>query len=184
MPRTAAERLASRERTIACGLAAVAARTGRYPVRALGGLAPPRAREWLDTVNGQHDAATRRRSRDATFVVEAIVEDHEAKAALFGELAEHLARRRRARHDDVLAAGRRSWRAASGHPERFVGLHVFNPVPKMELIELAFPAAATADTRARPRAVRRARQDRGRGAGHAGFVVNRLLFPFLFDAVG
>ena len=58
-----------------------------------------------------------------------------------------------------------SSRAASGHPERFVGLHVFNPVPKMDLVELAFPAEATErHARARPRAVRGAGQDRGRGA--------------------
>ena len=54
---------------------------------------------------------------------------------------------------------------ASGHPERFVGLHVFNPVPKMDLVELAFPDAATrGHARARARAVRGAGQDRGRGA--------------------
>jgi len=73
---------------------------------------------------------------------------------------------------------------ASGHPERFVGLHVFNPVPKMDLVELAFPAQATEDTRARARALCDAL---GKTAVEVpdtpGFVVNRLLFPFLFDAV-
>jgi 3-hydroxyacyl-CoA dehydrogenase len=73
---------------------------------------------------------------------------------------------------------------ASGHPERFVGLHVFNPVPKMDLVELAFPAQATEDTRARARELCDAL---GKTAVEVpdtpGFVVNRLLFPFLFDAV-
>ena len=42
---------------------------------------------------------------------------------------------------------------ATGHPERFVGLHVFNPVPRMKLVELAFPAEAAADTRDARRAL-------------------------------
>ena len=123
--------------------------------------------------------------RDATFVVEAIVEDPAAKADDLGAARpSHLA------DDAVLATTTSSLpigelAQASGHPERFVGLHVFNPVPKMDLIELAFPPAATErDPRARPRAVRGAGQDRGRGARtRPGFVVNRLLFPFLFEAV-
>jgi 3-hydroxyacyl-CoA dehydrogenase len=74
--------------------------------------------------------------------------------------------------------------AASGRPDRFVGLHVFNPVHKMELIELVFPAAASAETRARARELCEAL---GKTAVEVpdtpGFVVNRLLFPLLFDAV-
>ena len=38
----------------------------------------------------------------------------------------------------------------SGRPERFVGLHVFNPVTRMKLVELIFPRAATEETRAAP----------------------------------
>ena len=73
---------------------------------------------------------------------------------------------------------------ASGHPERFVGLHVFNPVPKMDLVELAFPPEATPATRERARALC---TTLGKTAVEVpdtpGFVVNRLLFPYLFDAV-
>jgi len=73
---------------------------------------------------------------------------------------------------------------ASGQPERFAGLHVFNPVPKMKLVELAFPAEASAETRARARALC---EQLGKTAVEVpdmpGFVVNRLLFPFLFSAV-
>ena len=74
---------------------------------------------------------------------------------------------------------------ASGAPERFVGLHVFNPVPKMKLVELAFPAAATDATRRR---VHDLCELLGKTAVEVpdlpGFVVNRLLFPYLFSAVG
>src|SRR5919201_2777739 len=73
---------------------------------------------------------------------------------------------------------------ASGAPERFVGLHVFNPVAKMKLVELAFPEAATQTTRERAHALCEAL---GKTAVEVpdlpGFVVNRLLFPYLFSAV-
>jgi 3-hydroxyacyl-CoA dehydrogenase len=74
--------------------------------------------------------------------------------------------------------------AASGRPERFAGLHVFNPVPRMDLVEVAFPDAALPQTRERTRALC---EHLGKTAvevpDSAGFVVNRLLFPFLFEAV-
>ena len=72
---------------------------------------------------------------------------------------------------------------ASGHPESFVGLHVFNPVPRMQLVELSFPPEASQGTRARARSLCEAL---GKTPVEVpdipGFVVNRLLFPYLFSA--
>src|ERR1700759_5431385 len=72
----------------------------------------------------------------------------------------------------------------TGRPDRFVGLHVFNPVPRMDLIELAYAPEATEAVRDRARALCAAL---GKTAVEvpdiAGFVVNRLLFPYLFSAV-
>jgi len=63
-------------------------------------------------------------------------------------------------------------------------VHVFNPVERMELVELAFPQGATGDTRNRVRAWV---EDIGKTPVEVpdapGFVVNRLLFPYLFSAV-
>jgi 3-hydroxyacyl-CoA dehydrogenase len=63
-------------------------------------------------------------------------------------------------------------------------MHVFNPVPKMRLVELAFPAGASQRTRERAHALCAAL---GKAAVEVpdvpGFVVNRLLFPYLFSAV-
>ena len=68
---------------------------------------------------------------------------------------------------------------ASGRPDRFVGLHVFNPVPKMALVELAYAPEAVEPVRERARALCAAL---GKTAVEvpdvAGFVVNRLLFPY------
>ncbi len=122
--------------------------------------------------------------RDATFVVEAITEDRDAKIALLRTLGDA------ATNGTILASTTSALSvselaAASGRPERFVGLHVFNPVPKMDLVELVFPDAADAETRERTRALCAAL---GKTAVEVpdtpGFVVNRLLFPYLFDAVG
>jgi 3-hydroxybutyryl-CoA dehydrogenase len=121
--------------------------------------------------------------REATFVVEAIAEEQEAKAALLRKLGEG------ATNGTILATTTSALSIAelaeaTGRPHRFVGLHVFNPVPKMDLVELVFPAAADAETRERARGLCAAL---GKTAVEVpdtpGFVVNRLLFPFLFDAV-
>ncbi len=122
----------------------------------------------------------------ATFLVEAVVEHHGQKAAVLADLGDLT---RHAAEEAVLATTTSSLSIAelaqaSGHPERFVGLHVFNPVPRMELIELAFPAEATADTRERARALcEKLGKTPVEVPDVPGFVVNRLLFPYLFNAV-
>jgi 3-hydroxybutyryl-CoA dehydrogenase len=177
---------------IACGLAAVVAQ--RAPVvvwarsdgsaeradRKVRGLCEKVGAHVNGNVNVTCDDSA---LSDATFVVEAIVEDPAAKAELIGELGSRLA------DHAILATTTSSLSVteladASGRPDRFVGLHVFNPVPKMDLIELAFPPAATNATRERALALCAAL---GKTAVEvpdtAGFVVNRLLFPYLFEAV-
>jgi 3-hydroxybutyryl-CoA dehydrogenase len=116
-------------------------------------------------------------------VVEAIAEDADTKRELYGKLAEVLD------EDAVLATTTSSLSVtelaeASGRPDRFGALHVFNPVDKMKLVELSFPDAASKETR---RALRDLCDELGKTAVEvpdaAGFVVNKLLFPYLFDAV-
>jgi 3-hydroxybutyryl-CoA dehydrogenase len=74
--------------------------------------------------------------------------------------------------------------AASGRPDRFACVHFFNPVDKMELVELVFPREASEETRSRTRALC---DSLGKTVVELpdtpGFVVNRLLFPYLFEAV-
>jgi 3-hydroxybutyryl-CoA dehydrogenase len=116
-------------------------------------------------------------------VVEAIAEEAGAKGALYARLAQVLG-------EDALIATTTSslsvaaLAAASGRPERFAAVHVFNPVEKMKLVEVSFPDQANAETRRRVHALC---ESLGKTAVEvpdtAGFVVNRLLFPYLFDAV-
>jgi 3-hydroxyacyl-CoA dehydrogenase len=166
---------------IACGLAKTAAELGEVVLWARSGDSAERASEQLDDgVEVATDLAT---LADCTFVVESIVEEHAAKAELLADLHQRLG------STAVLATTTSSLSIedlarAAGRPERFVGFHVFNPVPKMELVELAFPSTASDQTRARARALCEAL---GKTAVEVpdlpGFVVNRLLFPYLFGAV-
>jgi 3-hydroxybutyryl-CoA dehydrogenase len=120
---------------------------------------------------------------DATFLVEAVVEDHDHKTALLTDLAHHA-------HEDAVIATTTSslsisaLASATGRAESFVGLHVFNPVPRMELVELVFAPESSEQTRTRARNLCEAL---GKTAVEVpdipGFVVNRLLFPYLFSAV-
>ncbi len=181
---------------IACGLAATAAHHGPVFLLARSEESADRARATVEKtlarlgaevgVGGLHsvqivtdpDALA-----DAAFVVEAVVEDLEVKSRLLGELDAVVG-------DDAILASTTSslsvaaLAAASGRPERFVGLHVFNPVTKMQLVELVFPAEASEDTRGRALALCETFEKTPVVVPDIpGFVVNRLLFPYLFSAV-
>jgi 3-hydroxybutyryl-CoA dehydrogenase len=177
---------------IACGLAAVAARSGPVVLWARSDHSATKAQAkiarliercgWDGAENVEITTELERVAR-GSYVVESIVEEQSAKTALLAEL------RRHAREDAILASTTSSLSiealaGATEQPERFAGLHVFNPVTKMDLIELVFPAAADQATRARSFALCQAL---GKTPVEVpdlpGFVVNRLLFPFLFEAV-
>jgi 3-hydroxybutyryl-CoA dehydrogenase len=178
---------------IACGLAATAAHHGPVLVLARSDSSAERAKQTVEKtlsrlgaeIDPTHVRVVTDRDllADAGFVVEAVVEDHDVKAALLGEMNLVLG------PDAILASTTSSLSVErlareSGREERFVGLHVFNPVTKMKLVELIFPAAATADTRARALALCETFEKTPVEVPDVpGFVVNRLLFPYLFGAV-
>ncbi|MGD0455083.1 MAG: 3-hydroxyacyl-CoA dehydrogenase family protein [Solirubrobacteraceae bacterium] len=178
---------------IACGLAATAAHHGPVLLLARSESSADRARASVEKtlsrleaeVDPEHveivtDSAA---LAEATFVVEAVIEDHDAKAALLTELNAILDA------DAILASTTSSLsieRLAqeSGRPQSFVGLHVFNPVTKMELVELIFPTAASEQTRSRALELcEKLEKTPVEVPDVPGFVVNRLLFPYLFSAV-
>ncbi|HUB37133.1 MAG TPA: 3-hydroxyacyl-CoA dehydrogenase family protein [Solirubrobacteraceae bacterium] len=178
---------------IACGLAATAAHHGPVLLLARSEDSAERARQTVEKtlarlgaeIDPDHVqvATDRERLADRDFVVEAVVEDHDVKAALHAELRPLLG------PEAILASTTSSLSVArlaaeSGRPERFVGLHVFNPVTRMKLVELVFPTAASPDTRARALALCETFEKTPVEVPDVpGFVVNRLLFPYLFSAV-
>jgi 3-hydroxybutyryl-CoA dehydrogenase len=166
---------------IACGLARVA--SGSYEV-----VLWARSERSAEAVRRELEGSARvvtdlSELRGCGIVVESIVEEPGAKRDLYGQLAGVLDR------DAVLATTTSALSvselaAASGRPECFAALHVFNPVEKMELAELSFPPAASDETRRRLRELcRRLDKTAVEVPDSAGFVVNKLLFPYLFDAV-
>jgi 3-hydroxybutyryl-CoA dehydrogenase len=116
-------------------------------------------------------------------VVEAVTEDAEVKRDVHARLGALLPA------GTLLATTTSSLSVselarASGRPDRFAALHVFNPVEKMQLVELAFPVEAAERTRRELHALcERLGKTAVEVPDAAGFVVNRLLFPYLFDAV-
>jgi len=116
-------------------------------------------------------------------VVEAVSEELDTKRRLYDLLAGVL--------DEaaVLATTTSSLSVAelaeaSRRPDRFGALHVFNPVDRMKLVELSFPDGASEETRRRLRELcERLDKTAVEVPDAAGFVVNKLLFPYLFDAV-
>jgi 3-hydroxybutyryl-CoA dehydrogenase len=178
---------------IACGLAATAAHHGPVLLLARSEGSAQRARRDVErslrraqaVVDCDHvrvvtDIGALAR---CTFVVEAVVEDHDAKAALLAELHQVApAEAIFASTTSSLSIERLA--AESGRPERFVGLHVFNPVMRMQLVELVLPRAASEDTRRRALALCATFEKVAVEVPDVpGFVVNRLLFPYLFSAV-
>jgi len=178
---------------IACGLAATAAHHGPVLLLARSESSAERARKRvLKTlarlgagVDPEHVQVVTDPLAlgDAGFVVEAVIEEHDVKASLLGELDALL-------HEDAILASTTSSLSverlaqASGRPDRFLGLHVFNPVTKMLLVELVFPAAASEQTRERALALCASFEKVPvEVPDMPGFVVNRLLFPYLFSAV-
>ena len=120
---------------------------------------------------------------DRTMVIEAVAEHRSVKAPVLESLGKVLP------ENAVIASTTSSlgvdelahW---AGRVTHFGVLHVFNPVEKMRLVELAYPDGAAYDTRNRLRAFC---DTLGKTAVEVpaipGFVVNRLLFPYLFAAV-
>jgi 3-hydroxybutyryl-CoA dehydrogenase len=146
-----------------------------------GKLEPAAAEVLLGRIRGLTDLAG---LDGSDLVIEAASEDVEAKLAIFRTLGEVTGA------DVVLASNTSSipiveLAIASGRPERVVGMHFFNPPPVMALVELT-PAITTSDETMA--LVRRYGTDvLGKtcvqAKDHAGFIVNRLLVPYLFDAV-
>jgi 3-hydroxybutyryl-CoA dehydrogenase len=119
---------------------------------------------------------------DADLIIEAATEREEIKRAIFADVAAVL------KADAILATNTSSipitrLASASPDPARFIGVHFFNPVPVMGLIEVIRGLATSDATVAQVEAFG---QSLGKAIVHAndapGFIVNRVLMPMLNEA--
>lgn len=175
---------------IATGLAAVSTTTAETILLARSEASAWRAEEKVVAACAKIEGAESSRLRVTTdpadlaacdVIVEAIVEEVEPKAELISTLFEACPEADLATTTSSL--GIAAIATAAGTPKLF-GFHVFNPVPRMQLVEVCLPDGAAAAAREKALAWCAAL---GKTAvevpDQAGFVVNRLLFPYLFDAV-
>jgi 3-hydroxybutyryl-CoA dehydrogenase len=120
---------------------------------------------------------------DVELVIESCVEELATKGDCLAKVEQHIAKAA------LLASNTSSLRLADlaarlSHPERFLALHFFNPVPAMKLVELSATARTAAEHVARAEAfVKQIDKTPVRIKDTPGYVVNRLLVPYMLHAL-
>jgi 3-hydroxybutyryl-CoA dehydrogenase len=116
-------------------------------------------------------------------VIEAVTEHHDTKIDVFKQIAEAVA------EDTIIASNTSSFSITElanciSHPERVVGMHFFNPVPKLKLVEVIAGRSTSDDTVAMVIATA---MQMGKVpvevSDSPGFVANRLMIPMINEAV-
>jgi 3-hydroxyacyl-CoA dehydrogenase/enoyl-CoA hydratase/3-hydroxybutyryl-CoA epimerase/3-hydroxyacyl-CoA dehydrogenase/enoyl-CoA hydratase/3-hydroxybutyryl-CoA epimerase/enoyl-CoA isomerase len=120
---------------------------------------------------------------DCDLVVEAVTENEPVKKEVYGQLA-------RVMRDDAILASNTSTISitrlaqSAPHPERFVGMHFFNPVDRMELVEVIRGEKTSDETVATIVALaKRIRKTPIVVNDCPGFLVNRVLFPYMNESL-
>lgn len=122
--------------------------------------------------------------KDADLVIEAATEEMESKKALFRELDELC------RPETIIATNTSSLSiteiaAATNRPDKIIGMHFFNPVPMMKLVEIIQGLATSEETKDAILELTRALGKTPVQVEEApGFVVNRILIPMINEAIG
>ena len=122
--------------------------------------------------------------KDADLIIEAATEDMEAKKALFAELDALCG------PDTILATNTSSLSiteiaSATNRPDKVIGMHFFNPVPMMKLVEIIKGLATSEETKAKIVELSVALGKTPVEVEEApGFVVNRILIPMINEAIG
>jgi 3-hydroxybutyryl-CoA dehydrogenase len=124
-------------------------------------------------------------ARTADLVIEAVFEDVNVKRGLWASLDERAPERAIfASNTSSISIDSLAEAVSPARRERFVGMHFFSPVPVMPLVELIRGSATTDATES---AIRELTEALGKklivSADRPGFIVNRILMPFLAEAM-
>jgi 3-hydroxybutyryl-CoA dehydrogenase len=140
------------------------------------------SREEMEETLGRIEPGTQY-AADADLAIEAVVERAEVKAEVFGTLDERLG------EEAILASNTSSisiteLAATTGRPERFIGMHFFNPVPLMKLVEIVRGLETADETRNSVHELAgRLGKEPVEVMDFPGFVSNRILMPMINEAV-
>jgi 3-hydroxybutyryl-CoA dehydrogenase len=122
--------------------------------------------------------------KDADLIIEAATENLEAKKALFAEL-DALCKPETIIATNTSALSITEIAAATNRPDKIIGMHFFNPVPMMKLIEIVKGLTTSDETR---ETILKLTADIGKTpvdvAEAPGFVVNRILIPMVNEGIG
>ncbi|MBX9980103.1 MAG: 3-hydroxybutyryl-CoA dehydrogenase [Mycobacterium gordonae] len=122
---------------------------------------------------------------DRQLVIEAIVEDETVKAQVFAELDRVVADPQAVLASNTSSIPIMKIAAATKNPQRVLGLHFFNPVPVLPLVELVSTLVTDKDAAARTEEFASGVLGKQvvRCSDRSGFVVNALLVPYLLSAI-
>ncbi|MBQ4595780.1 MAG: 3-hydroxybutyryl-CoA dehydrogenase, partial [Firmicutes bacterium] len=122
--------------------------------------------------------------KDADLIIEAATEDMEAKKALFKELDE-LCKPEAIIATNTSALSITEIAAATNRPDKIIGMHFFNPVPAMKLVEIVKGLATSEETRETIVELTKTLGKTPVDVEEApGFVVNRILIPMINEGIG
>ena len=122
--------------------------------------------------------------KDADLIIEAATENLEAKKALFAEL-DALCKPETIIATNTSALSITEIAAATNRPDKIIGMHFFNPVPAMKLIEIVKGLTTSDETRETILALTEAIGKTPVDVAEApGFVVNRILIPMVNEGIG
>ena len=122
--------------------------------------------------------------KDADLIIEAATENMEAKKALFKELDE-LCKPETIIATNTSALSITEIAAVTGRPDKIIGMHFYNPVPAMKLVEIVKGLTTSEETRKAIIDLTKALNKTPVDVAEApGFVVNRILIPMVNEGIG
>jgi 3-hydroxybutyryl-CoA dehydrogenase len=120
---------------------------------------------------------------DCDIVIEAIIENIQQKKDMYDSL-DGIVKKNAIFATNTSSISVTELMAATSRPERFIGLHFFNPVPLMKLVEVVRTIATTDEVfEAAYQFGKKLGKVPVRTSDKTGFIVNRLLVPYLLDAI-